>query len=945
MSQQATLQGNITTALGRAASLERHTTLRQAWFNLGSRWLGLLAGLTVLDLVLGVAVWVRWLALLSLLAYPAWAAWQIRRRIVERAVSEEHAARLLEEGNEGLDNAFINAVQFQKGLEGAPDFRADLMRREISRAEGALASTSVEEAVSRQGEHRAKSILIASFGAWVAACVLLPGMVFAVLPRIFAPWMDDITPPFSFTKIDIAPRGATVRYGGSLTVKVAVKGPVPEGLSLATRVRSKDWTSVPLESTEPREYALTLSDLREDTWIVAKGGNARSGRYLIRVALPPVADAVQATYVSPEYTHRPVLTEAVGEKGIHGFRNTKVTLRVNSNRDLAGGDLIIETDKGQTHLPLQVDEKNSKAAIVTFPITAAGTFRIALASDDAQENPNAAQGKIALERDQNPNVWFEEPPQEIVVTPDMKVALRVLADDDIGVTRIDLHRVINDISDSGLTLYEGAPITRTGATLTLDLADLGVRPGDEITYYANAFDNDPGHPNFARTDSYSIHVVSRDEFEHLLKQQRNSEELAREVSNIKEAIDSLAERQQELADKMAKLQKALAQKPGDPSLAKQLAEAQKQQKSLQQEARQMAERLKEYSKSPSASDIEKALKEKVAQAAAGISQAANGAMQNAQSSSLSAAAQSASQAAEALKKVAGDSAKSVGESIKNIEKVAPLFQDVERFKALFNRQTQLVIQAKEFEQSSTQDAAAQSKMQNIAAEQERVQDELKALQEDFRAHAAEAQKDFPKAAASALKIANEIGERHIPDLMGDAKGAFDKERGPEGFSAAQKALDQMQAMFGKGGACQGNCKGELDIKLQQSLGKSGLGQSLSACLNPGNGVGFGSGVGSGSGGMQSGGAGMAGGTSANNGPVAYTTDLKSLAGASGVKQSHSTNGFAGSEAALAPDRIENLTKTGDEPPRAADSANKAYPAEYRQLIKDYFISVTKEKKK
>jgi hypothetical protein len=234
-------------------------------------------------------------------------------------------------------------------------------------------------------------------------------------------------------------------------------------------------------------------------------------------------------------------------------------------------------------------------------------------------------------------------------------------------------------------------------------------------------------------------------------------------------------------------------------------------------------------------------------------------------------------------------------------------------------------------------------MEAIAAAQQEIQDELKALQEDLRRHAADAAKDFPKAAASAVEIANEIGKRQIPDLMGAAHDGFSEARGPEGFANAQKALDAMEAMMPKGGECKGNAKGELDIKLGRSLSKPGLGQSLGDCMSPGLGPNSGSGSGSGSGGQMSGGSSKASEGGSQQGPVAYTMDMKDLAGKSGTKKMHAANRMAGTAAALSTDRIEVLGDGDKSPPKASDSALKAYPPEYRKLIRDYFISVTHEK--
>ncbi len=80
------------------------------------------------------------------------------------------------------------------------------------------------------------------------------------------------------------------------------------------------------------------------------------------------------------------------------------------------------------------------------------------------------------------------------------------------------------------------------------------------------------------------------------------------------------------------------------------------------------------------------------------------------------------------------------------------------------------------------------------------------------------------------------------------------------------------------------------------------------------------------------------------GPTAYTMSTKSLSGKAGVKRIRSSNRTLGQPASLAPENVEVLRRQGVKPPQAGDSALAGYPPEYRKLIKDYFMAVTKEKK-
>ena len=944
----AIVAGGLKVVLERAAGQLRRTTDRAAWLNLGWRWLALLGALFTLDLLFALPVALRWVGLLGQAGFIGWG---VKGHIALRARwkgEEQHTARMLEERHPELDSALINAVQFDKALPEAHGTQASLMRREIERAESVASQTQEEDAVDRSSERHALKLLAGFAGAWALVAVLFGGAFTTIIPRLFAPWMDDLTPPFSLTKIQISPAGAQVRFGGSLRIDVAVSGPTPEMLVLETRSGDGAQQRVELEGTEPGKYAAVLDGLKEDTWYCAIGGGTRSARYLAKVVLPPAVGELKARYTYPKYSGREVRTDVVDSQGIHALRGSKALIQVQANRALQGGELVLEYGARQERLPLSLDPKDPAKAFAEMRITENGTFRLSLTSDDSQQNPAAAKGKIVAERDEHPAIWIAEPASELVVTPNMKVRIQVVAEDDIGVRQVNLHRVINDISDVPVGLYNAAPVKHTEGEFVVDLGDLGVRPGDEITYYADAYDNDPGRPNYAETEPYKMRVVDEAEFKKMLEEQRTAEQLQKEIQDIKDAVSSLAAKQQELAERMDKLQKLLAKNPGDPSLQKQMKAAQAEQKALAEEAARMAEQLKEYANSPSASEIEAAIKKQVGQVAEQIAQAAQGPMKRAQGSNPGQAAQAAKQAANALQKAADQTQQKVAKPIEHVEKVAPLFMDVERFKALLDLQGQLVRQARQFQDKAASSPQERSKLEHIAAQQERIKDELKQLQQDFRSHAADAQKDFPKAAASAMKIADEIGRRQIADHMQRGQDEFSKANGQRGFESAQLALKEMQAMMSQCKAGQGQCEGELDIKLSQSLGQSGLGQSLSDCLNPGMGQGMGTGQGRGMSGSRKGstpnGAGGQMGGYTMRGPSAYVMTTRQLRSGGGLKRMTNKSRAPGQPADLAPESVEYMKNPNSKPPQAADSAAGGYPAEYRKLIKDYFKSVTKEKR-
>src|SRR5207302_860193 len=132
------------------------------------------------------------------------------------------------------------------------------------------------------------------------------------------------------------------------------------------------------------------------------------------VLTPPVVRSLRVTYTHPSYTGRPPTTEQVGDQGLHGLMHTGVALEIGSNRPLSGGELQIRTAGGEPQkVSLQLDPGDRSRAVARFSLDRSGAYRLSLTGEDGLVNPDAARGKITLERDERPNVWINHPGQDL----------------------------------------------------------------------------------------------------------------------------------------------------------------------------------------------------------------------------------------------------------------------------------------------------------------------------------------------------------------------------------------------------------------------------------------------------------------------------------------------------------------------------------------------------
>ena len=111
--------------------------------------------------------------------------------------------------------------------------------------------------------------------------------------------------------------------------------------------------------------------------------------------------------------------------------------------------------------------------------------------------------------DQPPTVTFEKPKRDIKASPVEEVFLQARADDDFGVKQLDLIYSVNGGPEKTVTLYsKGAKsLTEVSGGHTVYLEEMGVKPGDFVSYYAKATDTDTVKgPKSVSSDIYFIEV-------------------------------------------------------------------------------------------------------------------------------------------------------------------------------------------------------------------------------------------------------------------------------------------------------------------------------------------------------------------------------------------------------------------------------------------------------
>src|SRR5439155_9865839 len=137
-----------------------------------------------------------------------------------------------------------------------------------------------------------------------------------------------------------------------------------------------------------------------------------------------------------------------------------------------------------------------------------GFYRIELQGPHGEKVTASPQYTIDVLTDQTPSVSFAKPGRDTQATAVEEVFTEVRADDDFGVKQVQMFYSVNGGPEKTIGLFGGAKaLTEVTATHTIYLEELGLQPGDFVSYYAKATDNDAVQgAKTATSDIYFVEI-------------------------------------------------------------------------------------------------------------------------------------------------------------------------------------------------------------------------------------------------------------------------------------------------------------------------------------------------------------------------------------------------------------------------------------------------------
>ncbi len=417
---------------------------------------------------------------------------------LRRRLSDIQIAQYIEERYPNLEDRLITAVEFGEGRNISPGM-LDLLIKD------AVQKTSRMDFSVFLDRKRLAAYGMVGVGTFLVLIVLLnwgPPFFHYGFDRLYIQWVNAAprTPFF----IEISPGDIEVAKGIDQQIKAQLIGFDSADVKLYTQpVSATNWTQANMEP-EPfgSGFLYLLVEVPSSLRYYVEAREVRSKTYTIKALNSPKVSEIDLMYQFPAYTGMPEQT-VTGDGDISAIKGTRVRLNIHTSM-LAQSARLLFDDQSTLALAPSGDMGFSGA----LNLQRSGSYVVQLT--DGRGKPYTASPEYEMQAlaDAPPKVTIEKPMRDVRATSVEEVFSEVKAVDDIGLSKVEIHYSVNGGTEKSVDLYKGKPGDKSvSSPYTFFLEELGLQPGDLISYYGKATDNNNATgPSTGASDIYFIHV-------------------------------------------------------------------------------------------------------------------------------------------------------------------------------------------------------------------------------------------------------------------------------------------------------------------------------------------------------------------------------------------------------------------------------------------------------
>lgn len=424
--------------------------------------------------------------------------------------------------------------------------------------------------------------------ALIAAFVfLMPGRVTRVANALVPPSAESILAELGLA---VTPGDTRVEAGESVNIEALFDNYDGKNADLYYK-NDGDWTKLPMQEVKrdaARGFKSTLDELSSETRYKVRFRDGESPVFKIAVTNRPMVTKIAYDIKYPEYTR--IAPESVDENdgNIQALFGSEAALRVKANKSISKATLVLEEGE-----PIELARAGQHWE-TTFTVETPFAYTIALEDAEGAGNRNPMRYEVTPIADEKPFIRILFPAENLTASQDMQLPIQFAAIDDFGVRAVNLRYRVGEGEEKRVGFFSTDQAVReVERERNWDFSAENILPGDVISYYLEAYDNDPlNGPKRGVSRTYTIMMPSLAQmFTELDGEQ---EEEIDDLESVYQESERLEAKLTELAREIQRSQDvSWDEKKKIESVLDKQKEIEKQLRDVQQELQRSAEQMEE----------------------------------------------------------------------------------------------------------------------------------------------------------------------------------------------------------------------------------------------------------------------------------------------------------------------------------------------------------------
>ena len=470
--------------------------------------IAILAGAAIVDLLMPLPSSVRITLLIGIIGVVGYLVYKYLIQPLRVKLTPHDVALNVERKHQDLEDRLVSALQFGE-VETEDPIQSHLLQRLVTDAVERTEGIDFKATVDKSKKRKQVGIAVAALIGCAFLALIFPTELNTSLNRLLSPW--EKTEPVFTTKLTVEPGNARILRGRSLAINLKVTGKAAdrarlvytkEDLTAETEPQRQEIDMVRTED-EKRKFGYEIFNINENIEYYVTANGTESERYTVEVFDMPKVTAIEIAYTYPEYTKlKPIIQQ--GEGNIRAVAGSQAEVRITTNKAIQSATLTVEAED-----PIPMLIPDGRTLTTTLDVLNDGRYTVKLLCVDGFNNQAPIEYTITAIPDEPPEIVIKEPGRDIKATKLEEVKVLAEATDDYGVENMTLMYSIGsgEAQELPVETVEVKAEKIISNAYVFYLEELDVEPGELISYYAQATDNNTRTgPGTSTSELYFIEV-------------------------------------------------------------------------------------------------------------------------------------------------------------------------------------------------------------------------------------------------------------------------------------------------------------------------------------------------------------------------------------------------------------------------------------------------------